>query len=159
MAEQKDKDFKYLVRVMNTDLDGNKQINDALRKIKGIGFSFANAICMLSSIEKNKKTGHLTDDEVKNIESHIKRATSTLPAWLLNRRKDTEDGENKHLLTSDLDYSIENDIKMMKKVRSYKGIRHGMAAPARGQRTRSNFRRNKGKVLGVIKKKVGGKTG
>lgn len=156
-AKQQEKDFRYLVRIMNTDLDGNKQIADALRKIKGIGFPFANAVCTLSGVEKSKKAGHLSEDEVKNIESHIKRAVSLMPSWMLNRRKDVEEGDDKHLFTSDLDYSIENDVKLMKKIRSYRGIRHGMGAPVRGQRTRSNFRRNKGKVLGVVKKKVGGK--
>ncbi len=162
MAEQthqQDKDFRYLVRIMNTDLDGNKQIIDALRKIKGISFSFASAVCTLSSVDKTKKAGYLSEDEVRNIESHIKRAPNLMPLWMLNRRKDLEDGTDKHLFTADLDYSVDNDIKVMKKMRSYRGIRHGMGAPVRGQRTRSNFRRNKGKVLGVVKKRVGGKTG
>ncbi len=157
--KQHDKDFRYLVRIMNTDLDGNKQIVDALRKIKGIGFSFASAVCTLSNVDKAKKAGYLSEDEVKNIESHIKRSTGLMPIWMLNRRKDLEEGTDKHLFTTDLDYTIDNDIKIMKKMRSYRGIRHGMGAPVRGQRTRSNFRRNKGKVLGVVKKKVGGKTG
>ena len=41
----------------------------------------------------------------------------------------------------------------MKKIRSYRGVRHGIGLPVRGQRTKSNFRKNKGKVsLGVAKK-------
>ncbi|MBI3033531.1 30S ribosomal protein S13 [Candidatus Woesearchaeota archaeon] len=156
---QEDKDFRYLVRIVNTDLDGNKQIAAALRRIKGVSYSFANSICVLSGIDRQRKTGYLNDDEVKRLESNIRNSVSVLPSWMLNRRKDAEDGVDKHLLTTDLDYAIENDIKLMKKIRSYKGIRHGMAAPVRGQRTRSNFRRNKGKVMGVVKSKVGGKTG
>ena len=144
---------------MNTDLDGNKQIGSALRKIKGISYTFANALCVLASVEKSKKAGILTDDEIKRIEMNIMNAPELMPKWMLNRRKDLEDGIDKHLLTTDLTYALENDVKLMKKVRSYRGIRHGMGAPVRGQRTRSNFRRNKGKVLGVVKKKTGGKTG
>ncbi|MBI3052165.1 30S ribosomal protein S13 [Candidatus Woesearchaeota archaeon] len=150
--------FRYLVRVANTDLDGNKQIAAALRKIKGVSYSFAAAVCSLSSVDRMKKAGILTDEEVKSLEMNIRNAPELMPAWMLNRRKDVEDGLNKHLLTTDLAYSLENDVKLMKKIRSYRGIRHGMGAPVRGQRTRSNFRRNKGKVLGVVKKKVSGKT-
>ncbi len=150
--------FRYLVRVANTDLDGNKQVAAALRKIKGVSYSFAAAVCSLSSVDRMKKAGILTDEEVKSLEMNIRNAPELMPAWMLNRRKDVDDGLNKHLLTTDLAYSLENDIKLMKKIRSYRGIRHGMAAPVRGQRTRSNFRRNKGKVLGVVKKKVSGKT-
>jgi small subunit ribosomal protein S13 len=47
---------------------------------------------------------------------------------------------------------------MMKRIRSYKGVRHSLGLPVRGQRTRSNFRKNKGKVLGV-KRKEGAKAG
>ena len=39
------KDFKYFVRIVNTDLDGNKSIGNALRKIKGVGFMFSNMLC------------------------------------------------------------------------------------------------------------------
>ena len=59
--EQKN-DFKYLVRVVNTDLDGNKKIAIALRKIKGVGFMFANSVCTIAGIdkEKTKWSGWLT---------------------------------------------------------------------------------------------------
>ena len=58
-----------------------------------------------------------------------------------------------HLINTDLDLSKDGDIKRMKKVKSYKGLRHTWGLPVRGQRTRSNFRKNKGKVsLGVVKK-------
>src|SRR3990167_8425454 len=56
-----------------------------------------------------------------------------------------------HLLTSDLKLQKDNDIKRMKKIRSYKGVRHSIGQPVRGQRTRSNFR--KGSAIGVNKKK------
>ena len=65
-----------------------------------------------------------------------------------------------NFLQDDLSFAEENDIKMMKKIRSYRGVRHGMGLPVRGQRTKSNFRKNKGKVsLGVIKKKEAPKSG
>ena len=82
---------------------------------------------------------------------------------MVNRRNDYDTGQNKHLLTGDLQFTVENDIKMMKKMKCYKGVRHILGQPVRGQRTRSNFRRNKGKVMGVrrssgAKSSAGGKT-
>jgi len=74
---------------------------------------------------------------------------------MANRRRDLETNENKHLIVADLDYTRENDIKRLRKLKTYKGDRHSKGLPARGQRTRSNFRKNKGKVtLGVQRKKV-----
>jgi small subunit ribosomal protein S13 len=52
-----------------------------------------------------------------------------------------------------LKFAKENDVKMMKKIKSYRGLRHQWSLPVRGQRTKSNFRRNKGKgSLGVKRK-------
>ena len=61
------------------------------------------------------------------------------------RCEDYETGVDKHLLGTDLDVTQENDIKRLKKIKAYRGIRHIHGQPSRGQRTKSNFRRNKGK--------------
>ena len=152
MEEQK-QELKYFVRIANTDLDGNKPISHALIKIKGLSFMLSNAVCNSAGIGKMKKTGYLNDDEIARIDEIIKEpAKFKLPAWLFNRRKDPEENSDKHLTGSNLTFTQENDIKMMKKIKSYKGIRHILGLPVRGQRTRSNFRKNKGKVLGVKRK-------
>ncbi len=152
MAENQP-EFKYIVRVINTDLDGNKPILHALHKIKGISFMYANMICSFAQLDKKKKAGNLTDVEVKKLEEVMRNPLSfKAPVWMLNRRFDFEDGENKHLIGTDLIYSHENDIKLLRKIKSYKGLRHGLGLPVRGQRTKSNFRKNKGKVQGVMKK-------
>ena len=70
----------------------------------------------------------------------------------MNRRKDEETGESKHLLTTDLEMARDFDIRKMKKIKSYKGWRHAMGQPVRGQRTKSHFR--KGTAMGVIKAKA-----
>ncbi len=145
--------FRHIVRLANTDLDGNKKVIDAIRKIKGTGFSFANAVLKLAKVESNTKAGNLSPEEVKRIDDMIANASKMLPAWMVNRRKDLEDGTDKHLVGSDLTFAQESDIRLMKQIRSYKGVRHAIGAPVRGQRTRSNFRKNKGKVIGVVKKK------
>ena len=66
MVETKAKqaDFRHIVRVANTDLEGAKPIKQALTKIKGVGFVFANATCKLSGVDETKKTGELSAAEV-----------------------------------------------------------------------------------------------
>ena len=153
MTEQPKQELKYFVRIANTDLDGSKSIKLALTKIKGIGFMFSNAILNTASIEKTKKTGYLSDADAAKIEEVIKDPSKFgIPSWLLNRKKDPEDNADKHLIGPTLTFTQDNDIKMMKKIKSYRGVRHSLGQPVRGQRTKSNFRKNKGKVMGVKKK-------
>jgi len=146
-----DKNFKYLVRIANTDLDGNKAIYPALRKIKGVSFVFSNALCKINDINPEKKAGNLSDDEIKKLE-HTLKSLSKIPSWLFNRRRDYDDNVDKHILASTLKLTQEFDVKRMKKIKSYRGMRHAFGLPVRGQRTRGNFRR--GKSVGVQKKKI-----
>ena len=151
MAEQK-QELKYFVRVANTDLDGRKAILEALRKIRGVDVMFSNAVCAMAGVDKALKAGYLNDAQVKKLDEVVTTPGKFgFPAWMFNRRKDKDDGTNKHLITSNLLFTHDNDIKMLKKMRCYRGIRHSMGQPVRGQRTKSNFRKNKGKVLGVKK--------
>lgn len=155
-----EKEFKHLVRVANTDLDGNKPIYKALTKIRGVGFMFSNMLCSLTGIDKKAKTGYLTNDQTKKLDDAIKNPEKfNVPSWMFNRRKDIEDGKDKHLVTGDLKFAQETDVKMMKKMKSYKGMRHAFGLPVRGQKTRSNFRKNKGKVSLGVKKRAGAKSG
>ena len=159
MAEEQKQELKYFVRIANTDLDGNKPIQHALIKIKGLSFMFSNAILNVTDIEKTKKTGYLTDNETSKIDDVIKDPSKFgIPSWLFNRKRDPEDNADRHLTGATLTFTQDNDIKMMKKIKSYKGIRHSLGLPVRGQRTKSNFRKNKGKVMGV-RKKEGTKAG
>jgi small subunit ribosomal protein S13 len=158
MAEtQTPKDYRHIVRVANTDLDGSKPISHALNKIKGVSFIYAKAVCAASSIDKTKKTGNLNQTEVEKLNDILKNPKKYgFPTWLLNRRKDPETGEDKQLIGADLKWQLENDLKQMKKMRSYKGVRHMSGLPARGQKTKNNFRKKKGKgSLGVQRKKPG----
>ena len=153
MAETQPKDFRYLVRVHNTDLDGNKHVHMALRKINGISYSMAHAICAVAKVDQTQKVGTLNNAQVQKLDETIKNIAEIVPDWMLNRRRDVIDGVNRHIYLGDLDYAQEQYIRMMKKMRSYKGIRHSLGQPVRGQRTRSNFRKNKGKGPGVIRSK------
>jgi small subunit ribosomal protein S13 len=155
-ADKYGPDFRHIVRIVNTDLKGEKQILMALQKIKGIGFMFSNFICFSAKVNPTKNTGKLTNEEVTKIEDIIRNpAKYNCPSWMMNRRKDYETGQDSHLITTDLNLTVDNDVKRMKKIRSYKGVRHMIGQPVRGQRTKSNFRKNKGKVsLGVGSKKA-----
>ena len=147
------KELKQIIRITGVDLNGYKPIYHQLTKIKGVGNSFAFMICNLIGLQKTKKAGELTDEEVKRIEKVISNPTEFgAPEWMFNRRKDPETGNNIHIVTSDLKFTQDNDIKLMRKIKSYRGIRHSSGLPVRGQKTKSNFRRNKGKVASVKKK-------
>ncbi len=154
MTEQKP-NFKHIVRVANVDIQGNKLTRIALTEIKGIGINLADIICVCAGIDKTEKAGNLTEEEVKKLNQVVDNLPAQgIPAWILNRRKDYDTGNDMHLLTGNLTFYKENDIKRMKKIKSLKGIRHGKGLPVRGQRTKSHFRKNKGKVVGVAKKKI-----
>ena len=139
-------DYKQIIRVCNSDLKGNLLLCHGLTKIKGISYSFANALCNTLDLDKNRKIGTLDITEIQKIEETVK-SPSNLPSWLLNRRKDRETGTNKHLLTSSLKLQKEFDVKYLMRIKSYRGMRHSFGLPVRGQRTRAHFR--KGASLGV----------
>ncbi|MGM5484922.1 MAG: 30S ribosomal protein S13 [Nanobdellota archaeon] len=141
-------DIRYIVRIANTDLDGKKNVCVAMTGIKGVDRMLANAACMVIGLDPAKKAGSLTDAELKKLEDVIKSPGKyDIPSWMMNRRKDYEDGEDKHLLTSDLALVEGGDLKRLKKMKSYRGMRHSWGLTTRGQRTKANFRntRSKGK--------------
>ena len=149
------KELRHLVRILNTDVRGEKHVLYALTRIKGVNVMFANAILRRAKIPTTMKAGYLSEKEVATIENIIQRPlNSGLPLWLLNRRKDVETGEDMHLLTSNLDFTHEMDLKRLKKTKSYKGLRHQWGQPVRGQKTKSNTRKNKGKGSVSVKKKA-----
>ena len=139
-----------IVRILSKDIGGNMKIYPGLTKIKGISWSLSNAVCKKLKIDKNRKIGSLTNEEIKKMSEFIKNPE--LPNYLTNRRKDFETGKDKHLVGSDLGLQTEFDIKRLKKIKSYKGYRHMSNLPLRGQRTKSHFRRNKSRGVGIKKK-------
>jgi len=135
---------RYIIRVANTDLDGKKSISTALTKVKGIGITLSHAICHVAGIPQEKKAGDVTEAEEKQLNEILKNLPAAgIPDWMLNRRRDLETGENTHLIGADVAFVKENDIKRHRKIKTYKGLRHVVGLPVRGQRTASNFRKNK----------------
>ena len=141
---------KRIVRILTTDIDGSLSVERALRRVKGVSFMFSKSVCTATGIDGKRKVGLLNESEVKTLEAFIKKPQ--LPKWMLNRRKDPESGENLHLTMSDLDLKKREDINLLRRLRAYKGIRHELGQPVRGQRTRSSFRTQK--TVGVSRKAI-----
>ncbi len=155
--EKGERKVQNVIRLGETNLDGTKNVTTAILGIKGVSFSFAHAIAHVSGLGE-RKVGDLSEDELKKLEDVINNPGKYgIPSWLYNRNKDPETGENKHLTVSQLELAEKMDIGREKKIKSYRGMRHIMGLPVRGQRTRSSFR--KGKTMGVSRKSKGQQTG
>jgi len=146
-----DSDFKYIIRIANSDVSGEERLVNALTSIRGIGPRISNAIVQKLKLDPNKLAGKLDDKNVVDIENAIMNLNDYVPDWLLNRQKDYDTGEDIHPVSVELKMVHDEDLNRMKKVKSYKGIRHASGHKVRGQRTYSNGR--KGLALGVSRKK------
>lgn len=143
--------FRYIVRMANTDIDGHKSVEYGLTSIKGINVRVSVVIARRVGIPLRKKMGDLTDAEVTSLQEVLTELPDMLPTWMCNRPRDIDSGEDMYLISQELDIFLQDDLNRLKKIRSYKGVRHELGKKVRGQRTSSNGR--KGTTLGVIKKK------
>ena len=146
-----DPDFKYIIRIANSDVSGEERLANALTSIRGIGSRISNAIINKLKLDARMLAGKLSDKNIAEIENAIANISDYVPKWLLNRQNDYDSGENIHSVSIDLKMTLDDDLNRMKKVKSYKGIRHASGHKVRGQRTYSNGR--KGLALGVSRKK------
>lgn len=144
---------KGIVRIAETDLDGTKKLKSGLARIKGVGLPLTFAITRSLGIDPNTVIGTLTDEQIAKIEAGVKDpAKLGIPGHLLDRKADPAEGKDKHLVSSMLTITRKFDIDAMKKIRCYKGVRHELGLPVRGQRTRCSFRT--GMTAGVTKAKA-----
>jgi small subunit ribosomal protein S13 len=143
-------EYRHIVRIIGNDIRGEKKMVIGLTQIKGLGFNFATAILDILKIKPNSNIGNLTDDNVQAIEKLIlDPIASNVPVWFINRRKDIETGTDLHLLTSDIPFTLRNDIERERVAVSWRGYRHLSGLKVRGQRTRTSGRR--GGAVGVAK--------
>jgi small subunit ribosomal protein S13 len=147
-------DFKFLVRIANTDINGEHPLYLALARVKGIGRRVSIKIVRDLGYDRKRRIGDLSDDEIDNIHTAIGNIHESLPSWMMNRQKDYDTGDDLHLTSSEVQVARRDDINRFKKMRSYKGIRHERGVKVRGQRLKSNGRT--GLVLGVTRKRPGG---
>ena len=143
-------EYQYIVRIVGNDIPGERKMIVGLTQIRGVGYMFANTMLNVLKINPNQRMGYLSQEQIKSIEEIIKNpSASKFPSWFLNRRKDVETGEDKHLITSDIAFTVRNDIEREKTSNSWRGIRHMFGLKVRGQRTRCTGR--KGGAVGVAK--------
>ena len=124
-----------MARIHGVVLPDNKQVVYALTLIYGIGFTVSKKILSQAKVEVSKKVNQLSEDELKRIITII---------------------DKEYNVEGDLREEINTNIKTLRDIGSYRGIRHIKNLPARGQRTRSNARtkRGKRKTVGALKKEA-----
>jgi len=146
-------EYKHILRIAGKDVEGSKKLLVALSEVKGVGYNFAQVLTQSLGISPNTRVGFLTDSQVKQIEQALTNPAKVgVPEWYLNRKKDMDSGTTHHLITSDLDFSIGNDVDREKTIMSWRGYRHMFGLRVRGQRTRTTGR--KGGAVGVKKVKM-----
>lgn len=147
------REFRAILRVSGTNVDGTKKLVYGLTRIRGIGPSYATAVVRASELRPEMRMGDLSEADVQKLEDVMRDpAKYGLPPRLFNRRKSFESGRDLHLIGADLSLSVKTDIDFMTDIRTWKGIRHSLGLKVRGQRTRTTGR--KGRAVGVAKKVI-----
>ncbi len=118
-------------RIKGVDIPNEKRIEASLRYIEGIGLTTSTEILSTAKVDPDKRAKDLTDAEI----AEINNAISSLEVPI--------EGELRRIVTS--------NIRRLKEIKSYRGLRNHLGLQTRGQRTRNNARTRKGK-----KKTVGG---
>jgi len=142
-------DFQGLLRVLNTNVDGQDNVMYAITRIRGVGRRFANLILKKAEIDLTKRAGELSNEELERIRAVMDAPTQfDIPTWFLNRRKDRKSGDDLHLIANQLDAKLREDIERMKKIRLHRGLRHSWGIRVRGQHTKTTGRRGRSLGLG-----------
>ncbi len=142
--------FRYIVRLANTDLDGTRPAALALTGVRGVGLRIAEATLRIANVDPTERIGELPEPTVEGIEATLATLPTKLPAWMVNHPTEPVLGDSPHYFGPDLETRRRDDINLMKMIRSYRGVRHERGQKVRGQRTRSNGRT--GMAAGVLKK-------
>jgi len=143
-------EFKYVVRILGTDIDGTLKIPYALAKVKGIGINLGYAIARVLGLNTETRIGYLTEQQLQRIEAVAKNPLEYgIPDWMINRNSPAP-VEKKHLIGADLELAIKEDIEREIRIKSWRGVRHSLGLKVRGQRTRTTGR--KGGPVGVVRK-------
>ena len=121
-----------MARILGVDIPRNKAMKVALRSIYGVGPKVAAEVLAKSGVNPEKSSNDLTEEEVQQI------------------RKYLEEG---YLVEGDLRREIGLNIKRLKDMACYRGVRHKKSLPVRGQRTHTNARTRKGPAVAIAGKK------
>lgn len=128
-----------MARISGVTIPDEKQVQIALTYIFGIGPKLARDIVAEAKIEPTVRVKNLTDAEVSRIQDII---------------------SSNHTIEGELQRVVTGNIKRLRDINSYRGLRHKLNLPARGQRTRTNARTKRGKkvTVGGTAKKAPSKT-
>jgi len=150
--EKGGREFKHIVRIAGTDLDGTLKVPYALARIKGVGIRLGWVIARLLGLDPDMRIGYLTEEEASKVEEVLKDPVAYgVKPWLVNRQRDPETGRDMHLIGADLELRMKMDIDLMQKIKCWRGIRHALGLKVRGQKTRTTGRR--GMTVGVVKRR------
>jgi small subunit ribosomal protein S13 len=143
---------KVFFRNLRSQVDGNAKVEYGLTQIRGVGRRLAQAIVRVAGINPNLRIGAIPEKDLQKIEEIILNPVQYgIPNWMVNRPKDLRTGDDLHLIGNKLDITTKRDIDRMKKIKSYKGVRHHLRLKVRGQKTKSTGRH--GLVVGVMRRK------
>lgn len=122
------------MRIIGVTIPDQKRIDIALTYLYGVGRSNVKEVLREANIDFAKKASVLTEEEINRIQKALE----------------------KHKIEGDLRNEVQGNIRRLKDIGSYRGMRHSHNLPVRGQRTRSNARTKRGKrvTIGAIKKDV-----
>jgi small subunit ribosomal protein S13 len=122
-----------MARVIGIDIPDNKRLEISLTYIYGVGRKVSNQIIEKLGLNKDMRAKELTEDQ-------IARLNATLTS--------------EYVVEGDLRRQVQNNIKRLVGIHCYRGMRHRVGLPVRGQRTRTNARTRKGKRKTVANKKI-----
>ena len=120
-------------RVIGIDIPGNKRLEVSLTYLFGIGRTLSNQIIEKLGLDKDMRAQNLTEDDIAKINAVL---------------------QTDYVVEGDLRRQIQNNIKRLIGINCYRGMRHRLGLPVRGQRTRTNARTRKGKRKTVANKKI-----
>ena len=128
-----------MARFANVEVPSDKQILYSLQYIYGVGPKIAADILSTTKVDPTKRTKDLTEDEEKRIRDYLDASV---------------------VVEGDLRRQVVGNVKRLKDIKSYRGQRHSLNLPARGQRTRTNARTKRGKrvAIGGTQPKAASKT-
>jgi len=128
-----------MARILGVDLPDNKKIYYALQSIYGVGKQIAEVVLKESQVDPDKRAKDLNNDELNRIQRVL----------------------DKYELEGDLRRHVSDNIDRVKRIRAYRGLRHIMKLPVRGQRTKTNSRNARGgakrKTIGAMTKEMAAK--
>lgn len=117
------------IKISGANIPSWKNVNYALRYVKGIGLSRANFLCSMYEISLNTKLSDVSREILDEIRRYI---------------------ESNFKVEAELDREVSKNIKMLIAIKCYRGTRHKKSLPCRGQRTKTNARTRKGKAKKIM---------